>query len=51
MPIGEWYESEGIAQIPTSRFDEIIHEGKVPKSESVPSFYSDDSYSLIHPRL
>lgn len=50
IPVNEIYEKEGIKDIPTSRFAEILAEDPNQmnnQSSILFSFYSDDSYELI----
>lgn len=43
------YEKEGIKDIPTQRFAEIMGEEKVTHQSSIMlSFYSDDSFELLN---
>eukprot|EP00349_Pseudokeronopsis_sp_Brazil_P009629 CAMPEP_0202970272 /NCGR_PEP_ID=MMETSP1396-20130829/16251_1 /ASSEMBLY_ACC=CAM_ASM_000872 /TAXON_ID= /ORGANISM="Pseudokeronopsis sp., Strain Brazil" /LENGTH=138 /DNA_ID=CAMNT_0049698671 /DNA_START=270 /DNA_END=686 /DNA_ORIENTATION=- len=49
IPVNEIYESEGIKDIPTSRFGELMGEDTKGTNQSsmMFSFYSDDSYEPI----
>lgn len=50
IPVNEIYEQDGIKDIPTSRFKEIMGEDpNAPTNQSsvMFSFYSDDSYEPI----
>ena len=49
--MNEIYEKEGIKDIPTSRFQEIMggeDQTQVNQSSLMFSFYSDDSYEPLH---
>ncbi len=50
--MNEIYEKEGIKDIPTSRFQEIMggedQAQQVNQSSLMFSFYSDDSYEPLH---
>ena len=47
IPVNELYEKEGIKDIPTARFGEIMGEEKTGQSSCMYSFYTDDSYEPI----
>ncbi|CDW91253.1 UNKNOWN [Stylonychia lemnae] len=47
IPVNEIYEKEGIKDIPTSRFADIVGDEQVNQSSMMFSFYSDDSYDPI----
>ncbi len=50
FPVNEIYEQE-VKDIPTARFAEMQNEQMMEKSSLMISFYSDDSYELIEPKV